>query len=323
MSQKTMLLFLLMLLSWAHMAEAGKMTFDDLYSIPRYSNPRISSDGKAVIFVLTENDLAEDERESHLWMMGCDGSNIRQLTFGPGSEWSPQWMADGGEIMFLSDRSGTTQIWSLPMSGGEARQLTDVSTSVSEFQCANNGQWILFVSRVFPECEDDGCNSDILAEREGNPVQAQMFDRPLFRHYSRWFDKRVNRLFILNLEDLKSHVVFAVPHDVPTRLLGGYRDYDFSPDGKEICFAMSTDSVPAIWPNNNLYIIPFGGENPKQITNGPGLETSPRYSPNGNYISYHAQKQAGYESDQSDLIIYDRDEGFANLTKEFDRSVGE
>lgn len=41
---------------------AGKITFDDLYSIPSYDSPRISPDGTQIVFALTITDLEKNSR---------------------------------------------------------------------------------------------------------------------------------------------------------------------------------------------------------------------------------------------------------------------
>ncbi len=305
-------------------AQAEKITFDDLYGIPVCSDPQISPDGQRIIFVLRTTDLSANSREKHLWIMNSDGSHLRQLTQGPTSEWHPRWSTDGKAILFLSDREDGVQVWHLSMEGGEARQVTSLSTAISAFECSPSGNELIFVSSVFPDCDSDSCSKARLDQQRNNPIKARLYDRLLFRHYNHWSGERINRLFLTDIADRSPREVYAGSFDVPTVLLGGYRDFAFSHDGREVCFAMSVDSTPAVSVNNDLYIIPTSGGEPVRITDSPGLETSPRYSPDGRYLMYHAQARAGYESDQRDLVLYDRTKGgHVNLTAEFDRSVGE
>jgi len=298
------------------------ITFDNLYSMPRYGDLQISPDGGRVVFAITENDLDSHTSTTHLWIMGADGRGIRQLTFGENDNWSPQWSKDADAVYFLSDRDGTTQIWRMPMTGGEPTAVTSIPTGVSDFRCYGSER-IVFVSRVFPDCRTDSCQKARLDERTHRESRAMQYDELLYRHYIRWDDGRIIRPCILNVADGAVSELYDGPFDAPTSLLGGFRDFDLSPDGVEFCFAMHTDSMPAVWPNNELYRIVLPSEKPVRITDNPGLDISPEYSPDGKYLAYLSTARAGYESDQRDLILYDRNTGSRkNLTESFDRSIG-
>lgn len=302
---------------------AREITFDDLYGLPCIGGVRISPDGKSILFALKTSDLTEDTRETHIWIMNSNGSDLRQLTYGPGDEWAAQWMPDGKTVLFLSDRDESNQIWSLNLDGGEVQRLTDISTSVSEFLCAPDGNMIVYRTRVFPDCESDSCNQARLDEKENNPIEAKLYDRLLYRHYNSWNDGRVNRLFIINLEDRSSRALFVSSYNIPTAHLGGKPDFNIAPESDEVCFVMNLSLKTALWPSNNLYLWSFGTDSISEISDAPGLETTPRYSPDGKYLTYISQERAGYESDQRDLVIYDKLDSHTNLTQVFDRSIGQ
>jgi hypothetical protein len=46
-----------------------------------------------------------------LFVMDVSGANLRQLTFGSGTDEAPAWSPDGSRIAFVSDRSGHAEIW--------------------------------------------------------------------------------------------------------------------------------------------------------------------------------------------------------------------
>src|SRR2546430_16657591 len=56
----------------------------------------------------------------------------------------------------------------------------------------------------------------------------------------------------------------------------------------------------------------------------PGFDGNPVYSPDGKYITYHAQLTAEYEADRWRVMLYDRQSGKnENLSEGFDRSADE
>ncbi len=105
--------------------------------------------------------------------------------------------------------------------------------------------------------------------------------------------------------------------------LGGNQDFCFSPDGKTIAFTMNQERNIAWSTNNDVFLIPAAGGEPKKISTSPGADNQPVYSPDGKYIAFRSMKRAGYEADKQDLMIYETAGGkLANLTEKFDRSVG-
>ena len=56
-----------------------KATFYDMESV---SSPQISPDGTTVIFSRGFVDLRSDQNRSNLWVVGIDGTRLRQMTDG-------------------------------------------------------------------------------------------------------------------------------------------------------------------------------------------------------------------------------------------------
>jgi dipeptidyl aminopeptidase/acylaminoacyl peptidase len=111
-------------------------------------------------------------------------------------------------------------------------------------------------------------------------------------------------------------------HDVPPFSLGGQDQYQFSPDGKEVAYSSNIDEVQATSTNSDIFLVPVAGGTPKKITTNPGSDSTPRYSPDGNYIAYRSQLRGGYESDRFRLMRYERATGkITDLTPNFDRWV--
>jgi dipeptidyl aminopeptidase/acylaminoacyl peptidase len=299
------------------------ITFEDLMKIQRISDPQVSPDGKWIAYVQTTVDLAANKKTSHIWLLSTEGRRPRQVTRGEGSDSSPRWCPHGGELAFISTRGSKSQVWILPMGGGDAFPLTSVSTEVESLQWAAASETLAFTSKVYPNCSDDACNQKHLEESATSKVKAQIIDELLFRHWNEYREGKYTHLFSVSMEDRKPRDLTPGRYDSPTWFLGGPDGYAVSPDGTEICYTSNRTGRAAWSTNSDLFLVTAQGGEAKNITrDNPGSDASPQYSPNGRYIAYTSQARDGYESDLLRLRVYDRQTGKVKyVTPDFDQWV--
>jgi dipeptidyl aminopeptidase/acylaminoacyl peptidase len=86
-------------------------------------DPQLSPNGKQVLVRIT--DATADGGKGHIWLVDANGGAARQLTYSPDGdkrgEQRGQWMPDGLSVLFLAHRREHTQLYRLPMRGGEAK----------------------------------------------------------------------------------------------------------------------------------------------------------------------------------------------------------
>lgn len=298
---------------------------DDLLRMHRVADPKISPDGQWIAYAVSTPDMEANRNAGNVWAVRTSGGDAVQLTSG-GHDSSPVWSPDGKTLAFLSSRSGNSQVYLLPMDGGEAREFTHLSTGADLVKFSPDGKNIAFTSSVYPDCKDDACNSARDAEKEKSKVKAHVYEQLLYRHWTHWFEGKRAHLFVVSVDGISAprDLTPGANYDVPPDERGGPDDINFSPDGAEICFAAVTDKVEAISTNGDLFLVPVSGGEAKRITTNPGFDGAPVYSPDGRYIAYHAQMTPGVESDRWRILLYDRQSGKSqSLTDNFDRSAAE
>ena len=301
------------------------ITFDDMIQMHRVGEAQVSPDGKWVAYSVSTPDMDANRGASNIWIVPTAGGASLQLTQS-GHDSSPVWSPDGKTIAFLSSRSGDSQVYLLSMDGGEAKQLTHLSTGADIVKWSRDGKTIAFTSGVYPDCKDDACNSARDAEKEKDKVKAHVAEHLLYRHWTHWNDGKRGHLFVVPVDGSTPprDLTAGANYDVPPDERGGPGDLNFSPDSKEICFTAVTDLVEAISTNGDLFVVPVAGGEAKRITTQQGFDGGPAYSPDGKYIAYHAQLVPEDESDRWRVMLYDRaTQKIENLSESFDRSAAD
>ena len=322
------LLFLIVLIPFiVHSQSKHPLTVDDLWAMKRIGTYSLSPDGNTIAFDVTAYNVEANKGNTDIYLVNSDGSDLRPLKNSDKNESGPVFSPDGKKIAFIRDG----KIWTCNYDGSGEELIGDISTGASGIVWSPDGSKILFASSVYPECATDACNKQKAEEKENSKVKASIFKHLLFRHWNEWRGGKFSHLFLLDTKTKKYTDLFLHKEkDVPPIALGSANDYSFSPDGKEIAITMNPDTMVAISTNNEIYTIKLSDVSDnaaaplKKISDSPGNDNQPVYSPDGKYIAYVSMSEAGHESGQQNLILYDRSTGSRKMiTGDFDRSVGQ
>ena len=301
----------------------------------RIGDPQISPDGQWIAYTVATSDVDANRLVSDIWVIATNGGEPKQLTRG-GTDERPRWSPDGRKIAFVSAPDGTPQVYWISVAGGEASRLTSVSGGAANEIWSPDGKSIAFVERVYPDCSDDACNAKRDTEQEKSKVKARIYTKLLYRHWTQWWDGKRSHLFIVaapsaTSESTPAGTLASVPrdltpgadYDVPPFNLGNPEAISFSPDSHEIAFTANSDKDEAMSTNGDIFTVAANGDSaPKKITDNPGDDWGPIYSPDGKWIAYRAQFIPGNEADRWRLMLDERASGKRiDLTEQF-RCVG-
>ncbi len=303
---------------------AGRaMTIDDLLAVKGVSDPQISPDGSAVVYVVSELDRATDKSNTSLWLVPTSGGSPKRLTTAPGTNNHPRWSPDGKSIAFVSSRGGSAQVWLLPIDGGEPRQVTKLPIDVAGPIWSPKGDKIAFAAEVYP-----GKNPEETAakdkEKEASKSKVRIYDRLMIRHWSAWDEAKRSHLFVADVATGEAKdLTPKLDVNTPPAPFGGSSDYAWSPDGKELAFTAEPAHEAAWSTNTDIWTVPVEGGEPRNLTeSNKGADGQPAYSPDGIWLAYVSQARAGFEADQWVLKVLCRDTMSSyELTKSLDRPV--
>src|ERR1700752_2771555 len=147
----SLLLILALANSFAAQTAKRPLKLDDLTRFRNVGDPQISPDGQWIAYTVSTIDAKEDKSSTHIWMVGYDGKNDRQITFSSDSEGSPRWSPDGKFLAFTSSRSSGkpgvrgSQLWLLDRSGGEAFQLTELKGRLAGYEWSPDSKRLALV----------------------------------------------------------------------------------------------------------------------------------------------------------------------------------
>lgn len=310
-------------------AQAAPFTAQDLVMIKRVSDPRIAPDGKRVTYTLRTTDLDANKGLRQLWLLDLDSGKTRQVTSGSGQSHTPRWSQDG-QLYFLSNRSGSTQVWRLDPAGGEAQAVTSLPLEVGSFSIAPTADRIALSLEVFADCRAElDCSAKRLKERQAVPGAGQSYDRLFVRHWDTWKNGTRAHLFSAALKDgrLAGPIAWVsrdLDGDVPSKPFGDDSDFSFTPDGRALVFALRVAGRGEAWSTNlDLWRAPVDGATaPENLTpDNPAADWSPLLTPDGRQMVWLAQKRAGYESDRAAIKVRDLKTGVTReLAAKWDRS---
>jgi dipeptidyl aminopeptidase/acylaminoacyl peptidase len=299
----------------------------------RVGEPNPSPDGRWIVFTVRTWDPDANKTTTNLWLMALDGSKLRQLTTASGqTEALPTWSPDSRTVAFVSGRSGSRQIWTVSIDGGEATKLTDFPVDVDNLRWSPQGSHIAFSSDVYPSMDMSETAKQDKAKSD-SPTQAKKYDRLFIRHWDTWKDGKRSHVFVAPVKQADkgwqttgepTDLMKGVDADCPTKPFGGREDFAWSPDGQEIAYTAQFGRDIAWSTDLNVYVVPVRGGSAKSITSeNKATDTGPVYSPDGKTIAYRSMARPGFESDRYRIKLYERASGKTRtLTELWDRSPG-
>jgi dipeptidyl aminopeptidase/acylaminoacyl peptidase len=270
------------------------VTLDDLEQIQSPEGVTISRDGKSVAYVL-------DER---IYVVPAAGGAARPVTAEGSAAWDPYWSKDGRSLYFLSDRSGTDQLWRLPVNSfGEASQVTTFDHDIDTLKFSPDESRLLlrFTEESLRE-SDDGEQDEADDGDDGNdgnekPPEPWVITRLEFKEDAGdgyLTGDRSEHLFVYELATAKQ-----------TQLTSGRyaeSDADWSPDGRSIVFASNREEESDASYKTDLWLVAAGntdrGKTLTRLTNDDGVKSAPAWSPDGQWIAYLTAEDGVYAAPQ-------------------------
>jgi len=310
---------------------AGGLGLDQLAMMERVTEPRLSPDGRRVLYGLRTTDWNGNRGVNALWVADVAGAAPRRLAVSDGGAGSGRWSHDGQAIYFLSARGGSNQVWRADKDGQSAVQVTRLPVDVTAFRVAGDGKSLVLALPVYVDCPSLECTRDRLTERRGDGVVA--YDALPLRPWDAWGDGRRSHLFVQPLDG--SGLAAGQPRDllqgqdfdVPSRPLGTEDAFVLTPDGSTVVYTANAlaGRGQALTNNTDIFALPLTGGTPRNLSaSNRAPDSFPTVSPDGKRIAWLANRRDNMSGDQAVVMVANLDGSDARaLTPNWDLGPGQ
>jgi dipeptidyl aminopeptidase/acylaminoacyl peptidase len=281
-------------MSDANLKPAPKTAFepDDIYLERRISELHLVAGQPIAVCAVKQALKGADEYGSTLWTFSLDGSDGRQLTWGPGIDDCPRWSPDGHSVAFISDRAGKApQIHVIRLNGGEARPVTQLECGVLDLAWRPDGkQWLALCGvSVDPDAHAEGGQSPDPSLPAPDPQRPEVVWRLPFKMDGEGYvlNKRLH-LFLIDVEGGEATPLTHGDFDV--------RGFAWSPDGRHITYSASSEE-PRRQHFSDLWVLevdehgPVG--KPRRLSREQANVSQPTWSPDGRWIAFGGSVEVG------------------------------
>lgn len=303
----------------------GIFDIDALEALGRVSEPRVSPDGKRVLFGVSYESVPQNKSNRDLYVMNIDGTGVTRITKTAQSENSAVWIDNGTRIAFVyAEKGSSPQLWVMNADGTERHAATNIEGGIEGFLFSPDQSKVVLIRTV----KYNRTAADIYTDLP--KATGRVIDDLMYKHWDTWVTE-IPHPFIgafdgQTITDLKD-IMEGEPYEAPMRPFGGVESFAWSPDSKILVYTSrkKTGMEYALSTNSDLYAYNLTTGTTTNLTEGMmGYDTNPAFSPDGRYMAWLSMERDGYEADKNRLFIRDNATGQkTDLTSDWDYTIEE
>lgn len=246
---------------------AAQVTEQQLFSVTTIGGVHLSPDGKTLLFTVSNSDPTEQESHSRLLQLTLGHSGDPKPVVTEGTPGNLVWSPDSKEFAYIAKGA----IWVQKATGGKPHRVCDydrsnayLSKAGSNLAWSPDGTRLAFAGTIEPKPD------------AGDPI---VIDRILYKTRTSISDNRPSHIYVVPAKGGKPKAVTAGNFDE--------HSIDWS-HGNDIVYLSNHERDPDAVFNYDIFTVDAETAKSRQITKTPGVEFTPKMSPDGKYIAYGA-----------------------------------
>lgn len=260
-------------------AQIRHIELNDLTKIVSVSDPQISPDGRTIVFVVSRPNLEKDRTDRELVQIDIASGKQHVLTYERQGVGSPRWSPSGDRLAFLAvegtGKEAQPQIFMLPMTGGEARKITDAPNGIEQFAWRPDGREIAYVTSDEPPNKKEIEKHNDAFEVGDNDYLATEAALP-------------SHIWLISAEGGKAKRLTSGAWSLPKSAPPGppASQISWSPDGKWLVFTRQEHPHQGDNDLTTLQVLNVESGETRKLTKHEKFEGVGLFSPDGSRVAY-------------------------------------
>jgi len=260
-------------------AQSRHIELNDLAKIVSVSDPQISPDGKTIVVVVGRQNLEQDRTDRELVQVDVSSGAQHALTYERKTAGSPRWSPSGDRLAFTANdgtgRDAKPQIFVLPMTGGEAKKITDAPEGIEQFAWRPDGREIAYVTSDEPPNKKEIEKHNDAFEVGDNDYLTTEAPQP-------------SHIWLISADGGKAKRLtsgaWSLPKSAPPSSPAS--PISWSPDGKSLLFTRQEHPHQGDADLTTLQILNMNAGEYHRLTKHEKFESFGAFSPDGSRVAY-------------------------------------
>ncbi|MCC6816147.1 MAG: S9 family peptidase [Saprospiraceae bacterium] len=320
MVKKIIVIYCFLTLQYNLVAQMKNFDIQTLWKLGRVSLEDLSTDGKWIIYSVTNYNTKENKSSSNLYLISSKGTSpAKKLTNYDGHEYNARFRPDGKKINFLHD----ALLYEMNLDGSDQIKISDIE--MNGFVWSPKGDKIVFLQDVKYRKSTTEVYPDLPL------AKARIYSDLMYRHWSSYDDAHDSNVFYVDCTngEISSEPINIVNEafEAPTEPNDGIEQVSVSPDGRYIAYSIKKFVGIEYALNTNSDIILYDTKNKSSFNvseSNKGYDKTPSFSPDGSKLIFNSMLTPGYEADKNRISLYDiKTKTCKDLTESYDNDMEE